>query len=154
MRILLKMMPGGTCLGLLLLYVQQSISEVCVCRFSSDNIPKTMALLNDLKAIAKRHNATPGQVCLAWLLAQGEDIIPIPGTQTIKVRHDFLLFSRVDILRQYLEENAAAVNIKLTPEEVNAVRKAAIASGALDVPRYPEAQLEMTAVESPLPKST
>jgi aryl-alcohol dehydrogenase-like predicted oxidoreductase len=56
--------------------------------FSKENFPKVMALVDDLKTISKRHNATPGQICLAWLLAAGLDIIPIPGTKSVKVRYN------------------------------------------------------------------
>jgi len=48
-------------------------------------MPKTLALAKRLKEIASRHNATAAQVALAWLLGQGEDIIPIPGTKKLKV---------------------------------------------------------------------
>lgn len=55
-------------------------------RFSKDNFPKILQLVNAVEAIGKKHGATPGQVALAWLLAQGDDIIPIPGTKKLKVR--------------------------------------------------------------------
>jgi len=48
-------------------------------------MPKTLALAKRLKEIGSRHNATAAQVALAWLLGQGEDIIPIPGTKKLKV---------------------------------------------------------------------
>lgn len=53
---------------------------------------------------------------------------------------------------QYLEQNAGAVNVKLTPEECETIRKAAVASGVPEVPRYTEYHMEMTNVDSPLPK--
>lgn len=55
-------------------------------RFSAD-IPRILALVRAVAAVGARHGATPGQVALAWLLAQGDDIIPIPGTRSIAVRH-------------------------------------------------------------------
>jgi aryl-alcohol dehydrogenase-like predicted oxidoreductase len=67
-----------------------------------------MILVERLEAIAKRKGATPGQLALAWLLAQGEDVIPIPGTKR----------------RKYLEENAAAANIKLTRAEIQELEAA------------------------------
>lgn len=63
-------------------------------------------MVEKLAEIAKRKNVTPGQLTLAWLLAQGDDIIPIPGTKKIK----------------YLEENWAALEVKLTNEEKAEVR--------------------------------
>ncbi|RFU25491.1 hypothetical protein B7463_g10844, partial [Scytalidium lignicola] len=76
-------------------------------KYSKENFPKILNLVDKIGAVAKRHQCTVAQVCLAWLLAQGEDIIPIPGTRTIR----------------YLEENTNAVNIKLTEEEVKELRK-------------------------------
>lgn len=55
-------------------------------RYSKENFPKILALADELKKIGTRYNATPGQVALAWLLAQGEDVLPIPGTKKVKVR--------------------------------------------------------------------
>lgn len=63
--------------------------ELCIWRFFKENFAKTLAFVEQLKSIAARHNATTGQICLAWLLAQGEDIIPIPGTRRIKVCCDY-----------------------------------------------------------------
>lgn len=89
-------------------------------KFSPDNFPTIMALADKIKAIASTHNATPAQICLAWVAAQGEDIIPIPGTSTIK----------------YLEQNTAAIHIKLTDDEVKEIRKYA-AETELKGDRYP-----------------
>lgn len=76
-------------------------------RFSEENFPKNIQLVEKLAEIAKKKNVTPGQLTLAWLLAQGDDIIPIPGTKKIK----------------YLEENWAALEVKLTDEEKAEVRR-------------------------------
>lgn len=54
-------------------------------RYSKENFPNILAIADGLKAIGEKHDATAGQVALAWLLAQGDDIIPIPGTRKIKV---------------------------------------------------------------------
>lgn len=54
-------------------------------RYSSENFPNILKLVDGLKTIGQHHNATAGQVALAWLLAQGDDVIPIPGTRQIKV---------------------------------------------------------------------
>ncbi len=93
-------------------------------RFSADNIGKNAALLAPLERIAGAKNAAPAQVALAWLLAQGEDIVPIPGTKR----------------RAYLEQNCAAVDVRLTPEEIETLKQAFplnVTAGT----RYPEKQL-------------
>ena len=61
-----------------------------------------LALVETVKAVAARHDATPAQVALAWLLAQGDHIVPIPGTKR----------------RSRLEENAAAATLSLTAEDL------------------------------------
>ena len=71
-------------------------------RFHAGNIEKNLELLAPLQRIADRLGATTAQVALAWLLAQGEDIVPIPGTKQQK----------------YLEQNVAAVELVLTPEDI------------------------------------
>ncbi|KAN0073779.1 NADP-dependent oxidoreductase domain containing protein [Tylopilus felleus] len=89
-------------------------------RYSKENFPKILKLVEELQNIGKEYNATAGQVALAWLLSQGEDVIPIPGTKKIK----------------YLEENLAAARIMLSPQAVQKVR--AVAEEAeLDGGRYP-----------------
>ena len=55
-------------------------------RFSKENFPKVLQLCDEFAALGKKYNATSGQIALAWLLAQGDDIIPIPGTTKIEVR--------------------------------------------------------------------
>ena len=93
-------------------------------RFSADNIGRNAALLAPLERIAAAKKCTPAQVAIAWLLAQGNDIVPIPGTKR----------------RTYLEQNCAAVNVKLTPEDIAALSKAFplnVTAGT----RYPEKQL-------------
>lgn len=94
-------------------------------RFSSENINKNNELLNILEAIASAHQATAAQVALAWLLAQGPDIVPIPGTKR----------------RRYLEENLAAADLQLSAAEM-AQLSAAFPSGVTAGTRYPEKQLK------------
>ena len=53
-------------------------------RYSDDNFPRKLKLDSGLKKIRKRRGATGGQVALAWLLAQGDDIVPIPGTKKVR----------------------------------------------------------------------
>lgn len=69
-------------------------------RFQEDSLPHNLALLDKIKVFADEVGATPSQLTLAWLLAKGDDVIPIPGTRRIK----------------YLEENLGAADIRLTPE--------------------------------------
>jgi aryl-alcohol dehydrogenase-like predicted oxidoreductase len=59
--------------------------ELYLVRYSKENFPNILKLADDLKKVGEQYNATAGQVALAWLLAQGEDVIPIPGTKKIKV---------------------------------------------------------------------
>lgn len=53
----------------------------------SENIPRILELVDAVRRIGAKYDATPGQVALAWLLAQGGDVIPIPGTKSLSVRH-------------------------------------------------------------------
>jgi aryl-alcohol dehydrogenase-like predicted oxidoreductase len=76
-------------------------------RYSRENFPKILDLVAKMGAVARKHRCTTGQLGLAWLLAQGPDIIPIPGTRTIK----------------YLEENTSAMDIELAEEDVKELRR-------------------------------
>lgn len=78
-------------------------------RFQGDNFDKNLQLVERVKEIATQKGVTPGQLALAWLLAQGDDIVPIPGTKR----------------RKYLEENVAAVEITLTEAEINRIDEVA-----------------------------
>lgn len=91
-------------------------------KYSQQNFPKILELVQGLQDIAKAHDATSAQVSLAWLQAQGPDIIPIPGTKST---------SRMD-------ENAGGALLQLTEKEVKEIReliKRTEVSGA----RYPDA---------------
>ncbi|KAL9047034.1 MAG: hypothetical protein Q9214_000289 [Letrouitia sp. 1 TL-2023] len=77
-------------------------------RFSEENFPKNLQLVEKLERISNAKGITPGQLTLAWLLKQGEDIIPIPGTKKIK----------------YLEENLGALDVVVSDEENDEIRKA------------------------------
>jgi aryl-alcohol dehydrogenase-like predicted oxidoreductase len=93
-------------------------------RFAADNIGKNAALLAPLEKIAAAKKATPAQIALAWLLAQGGDVVPIPGTKR----------------RAYLEQNCAALDIRLSAEEIETLKRAFplnVTAGT----RYPEKQL-------------
>ncbi|HOE11937.1 MAG TPA: aldo/keto reductase [bacterium] len=90
-------------------------------RFKGENLQQNLRLLEKLEQIAAQRGCTPAQLALAWLLAQDESIVPIPGTRRVR----------------YLEENAAAADIRLTPEELQAI-DAACPRGAAAGERYPE----------------
>jgi aryl-alcohol dehydrogenase-like predicted oxidoreductase len=94
-------------------------------RFAADNLARNLELTSAIEVMAKDKGCTPGQVALAWLLAQGPDIVPIPGTKKIE---------RVD-------ENLAALDVALSPEDVIRL-SAALPSGAAAGTRYAEAQLK------------
>ncbi|MEH2237173.1 aldo/keto reductase [Nostoc sp.] len=90
-------------------------------RFQGENFYKNLQLVEQVKAIATEKGVTSSQLALAWLFAQGEDIVPIPGTKR----------------RTYLEENVAATEITLTQQELNrleAVAPKGVAAGE----RYPD----------------
>ncbi|EUC66388.1 aldo/keto reductase [Rhizoctonia solani AG-3 Rhs1AP] len=103
-------------------------------KYSEANFPKIVSLVNKIKDIGQKHNATPGQVTLAFLLAQGEDIIPIPGTKNVK----------------YAEENIGALKIKLTSEEIKAIRQAIIET-ELTGDQYPAAFMQSLYGDTPEP---
>ncbi len=90
-------------------------------RFSEENFPKSLAIVDKIKAVADKKGCTTGQVTLAWLMAQWEGVIPIPGTRRIKA----------------LDENVAAMHVKLTEAEIKEIRAACENAGDLGA-RYPE----------------
>lgn len=90
-------------------------------RFQGENFDKNLSLVKKVNELATEKGVTPSQLALAWVMAQGNDIVPIPGTKR----------------RKYLEENAAAAEIELTAgelESINAVFPVGVASGE----RYPK----------------
>jgi len=89
-------------------------------RFQGENFQKNLDLVARVEAIAKEKGSTPGQLALAWLLAKGQDIIPIPGTKR----------------RKYLEENAGALNVRLSQDDLKRMDEVA-PHGASGL-RYPE----------------
>lgn len=76
-------------------------------KYSEENFPKILNLVKELKSVAQAHGSTPAQIAIAWLLAQGPDIFPIPGTRSTK---------RVD-------ENTASALLQLTDKEVQEIRE-------------------------------
>src|SRR5436190_10280206 len=86
-------------------------------RFQGDNFTRNLALVERVKALAASRRVTPGQLALAWVLAQGDDIVPIPGTKR----------------RNYLEENAGAADLALSAADLAAIAEVAppnVAAGA------------------------
>jgi aryl-alcohol dehydrogenase-like predicted oxidoreductase len=94
-------------------------------RFEGKNFEKNQVLVERVRAIAENRGVTPGQMALAWVLAKGEDLVPIPGTKR----------------RKYLEENAAAADIKLTPGEM-AELEAAVPQNEIAGDRYAAANMK------------
>ena len=94
-------------------------------RFAGENFDKNQALVQRVIAIASRKGVKPGQLALAWVLAKGEDLVPIPGTKR----------------RKYLEENAAAVDIRLTLADV-AELEAAVPQNEIAGERYAAAAMK------------
>ncbi|KAJ7128718.1 NADP-dependent oxidoreductase domain-containing protein [Mycena epipterygia] len=105
-----------------------------IARYNASNFPNILKLADGLKQIGAKYNgATAGQVALAWLLAQGDDVIPIPGTKKIK----------------YLNENIAAGSLNLSAEDVQAVRDVATKADAAQGERYPESMAAQLFCETP-----
>lgn len=90
-------------------------------RYQGENFDANMRAASTVKEMAARKNAAPGQIALAWLLHKGDDIVPIPGTKR----------------RKYLEENIAAAEISLSPEEMT-VLESALAPDKISGERYTE----------------
>ncbi len=90
-------------------------------RFQGDNFHKNLALVEKIKALAAEKGCTPSQLAIAWVLAQGEDIIAIPGTKRIK----------------YLEENIASENVQLSKEDLQSI-EAIMPAGIVSGTRYHE----------------
>lgn len=88
-------------------------------RFQGDALAANLALVDGVRAVAERRGVTPGQVALAWVLAQGDDVVPIPGTKRVG----------------YLEENAAAADLALTADDLVAL-EAAVPRDAVVGDRY------------------
>src|ERR1700694_2126906 len=95
-------------------------------RFQGPNFTKNLDLVRRVEEIAAEKGCTPGQLALAWVLAQGDDIVPIPGTKR----------------RQYLEENVAALDVKLTKEDLQRIDEILPAGAAAGL-RYPEEMMKV-----------
>jgi aryl-alcohol dehydrogenase-like predicted oxidoreductase len=95
-------------------------------RFQGENFQKNLDLVSKVEEIAREKGCTPSQLALAWVLAQGEDVIPIPGTKR----------------RNYLEEDAGALDVTLTPEDLRMLEEV-FPHGAAAGPRYPEQMMAL-----------
>jgi aryl-alcohol dehydrogenase-like predicted oxidoreductase len=95
-------------------------------RFQGENFQKNLELVRRVEDVAGEKKCTPSQLALAWLLAQGGDILPIPGTKR----------------RKYLEENAGALQVKLTTEDLRRINEVAPLGAAVGG-RYPQAAMAM-----------
>jgi len=89
-------------------------------RFQGENFARNLALVDAIRAIAQDHRVTPAQLALAWVLEQGEDIVPIPGTKR----------------RSYLEENLGALAVHLTNDDLGRIDRV-LPPGAASGDRYP-----------------
>jgi len=95
-------------------------------RFQGENFQKNLDLVRRVQEIANEKGCKPSQLALAWVLAQGNDIVPIPGTKR----------------RKYLEENAAANDLRLTPEDLRRINKVFPPDSAAGT-RYPEQMMAL-----------
>jgi aryl-alcohol dehydrogenase-like predicted oxidoreductase len=95
-------------------------------RFQGDNFQKNLHLVEKVNEIARQNKCTPSQLALAWVLAQGDDIVPIPGTKRQK----------------YLEENLRALDIQLTPADLQRI-EGAFPNGAVTGDRYAARTMQM-----------
>jgi aryl-alcohol dehydrogenase-like predicted oxidoreductase len=95
-------------------------------RFQGENFDKNLLLVKKIETMASKKGCTPSQLALAWVLAQGEFIFPIPGTKRIK----------------YLEENADAVKVLLSQEELREI-DGILPKGSVSGPRYPSEMMKL-----------
>ncbi|HEU4883139.1 MAG TPA: aldo/keto reductase, partial [Longimicrobium sp.] len=94
-------------------------------RFQGENFGKNLDLVREVEALAREKGVTPSQLALAWVLAQGGDVVPIPGTKRVK----------------YLEENAGAGDVQLSADELRRLDET-FPVGAAAGTRYPEASMK------------
>jgi aryl-alcohol dehydrogenase-like predicted oxidoreductase len=94
-------------------------------RFAKENFEKNLELADRVRDVADGKGITPGQLALAWLLAQSDDIVPIPGTKR----------------REYLEDNAGASGVTLTADDLARIEEA-MPRGSVAGERYDEASMQ------------
>ena len=95
-------------------------------RFQGENFARNLQLVEQVKQLAAEKGATPAQLALAWVLAQGDDLVPIPGTKR----------------RDRLDENLGALDVTLSEAELQAI-DAIFPPDAVAGPRYAEAMLKL-----------
>jgi aryl-alcohol dehydrogenase-like predicted oxidoreductase len=95
-------------------------------RFQGENFEKNLDLVREIEAMAREKGCAPSQLALAWVLAQGDDIVPIPGTKR----------------RRYLEENVGALDVRLTADDLARIDRI-VPPGAAAGTRYPEPGMKM-----------
>lgn len=95
-------------------------------RFQGENFQKNLDLVKRVTEIAREKGCTPPQLALAWVMAQGQDVVPIPGTKR----------------RKYLEENVGALEVALTPDNLERIDEVAPRNAAAGS-RYPEAMMKL-----------
>jgi aryl-alcohol dehydrogenase-like predicted oxidoreductase len=95
-------------------------------RFQGENFQKNLDLVQRVEQIASEKDCTPSQLALAWVLAQGDDVVPIPGTKR----------------RKYLEDNVGAVNVELTVDDLRRIEEV-FPTGAAAGERYPEHMMQL-----------
>src|SRR5436853_132064 len=95
-------------------------------RFQGENFQRNLKLVDRVTEIARDKGCTPAQLALAWVLAQGQDVVPIPGTKR----------------RKYLEENVGALDVDLTGEDLERIDEVA-PKDAFAGSRYPEAMMKL-----------
>src|SRR6202142_3835514 len=98
---------------------EKDVRAIRMPRFAGENFDKNQAIVERVKEIAKRKGVTASQLALAWVLAKGEDLVPIPGTKR----------------RKYLEEDAAAVEVQLNADDIDELEEA-VPQGAVAGDRY------------------
>ena len=98
-------------------------------RFTGENFERNIELVHELERMAADKGCTAAQLALAWVLAQGEDVVPIPGTKHVR----------------YLEENVGAVEVELTGDELRILDEA-FPAGAAAGDRYPPAGMRNVGV--------
>jgi aryl-alcohol dehydrogenase-like predicted oxidoreductase len=95
-------------------------------RFSGANFQRNLDLIEEVKALATTKGCTAAQLALAWVLAQGDDIVPIPGTKR----------------RRFLEDNIGALEVRLTPEDLAQINRI-LPPGDAAGTRYPESGMQV-----------
>jgi aryl-alcohol dehydrogenase-like predicted oxidoreductase len=106
-------------------------------RFQGDNLERNQRLAEHVQQLAAKKGGTPAQLALAWVLAEGDDIVPIPGTKRIK----------------YLEQNLEAIRIKLNQDELETIDRL-FPPGAASGARYAEGAMKRVMVEAPAKRRT